>query len=136
VNKDSLLAMKQFIPTIDHSHVDTNAAVPSDPWNGISEDVIRRFFDVLCIEQGVPKGMLPAYRADLDAFDRWLIGAKHKTLMSATGEDVREYFDASMSCIKAFYGFLVKVGCRDDDPTKPARKPRRRRAAAQARPAS
>ena len=99
--------MKQIIPTIDHSHVDTNPAVASDPWDGISEDVIRRFFDVLCIEQGVPKGLLPAYRADLDAFDRWLIGAKHKTLISATGEDVREYLDASMSCIKAFYGFLV-----------------------------
>ena len=26
-----------------------------DPWTGISEDVIRRFFDVLCIERGLPK---------------------------------------------------------------------------------
>jgi site-specific recombinase XerD len=119
--------MKHVIPTIDHTNVDTNPAAVADPWNGISEDVIRRFFDVLCIEQGVPKGMLPAYRADLDAFDRWLLGAKHKTLISATGEDVREYLDVSMSCIKAFYGFLVNAGCRDDDPTKAAPKPRRRR---------
>jgi hypothetical protein len=36
-----------------------------DPWTGISEDVIRRFFDVLCIERGLPKGQLSAYRADL-----------------------------------------------------------------------
>jgi hypothetical protein len=54
----------------------------ADPWTGLSEDVIRRFFDVLCIEQGLPKGMLSAYRADLDAFDRWLIEAKHKTLIT------------------------------------------------------
>jgi site-specific recombinase XerD len=109
--------MKHVIPTINHSNVDANAAPATDPWNGISEDMIRRFFDVLCIEQGVPKGMLPAYRADLDAFDRWLIGAKQKTLMSATADDVREYLEVSMSCIKAFYGFLVNAGCRDDDPT-------------------
>jgi site-specific recombinase XerD len=119
--------MKQVIPTIDHINVDANVATATDPWDGISEDVIRRFFDVLCIEQGVPKGMLPAYRADLDAFDRWLIGAKHKTLISATGEDVREYLDVSMSCIRAFYGFLVNAGCRDDDPTKATPKSRRRR---------
>jgi site-specific recombinase XerD len=120
--------MKQVIPTIDH--IPVGAADPTaeaDPWTGISEDVIRRFFDVLCIEQGLPKGMLSAYRADLDAFDRWLIEAKNKTLISATEQDVSEYLTVSMSCIKAFYGFLVSAGCRDDDPTKAARKPRKRR---------
>jgi len=60
-------------------------------------------------------------------FDRWLIEAKHKTLISATEQDVSEYLTVSMSCIKAFYGFLVSAGCRDDDPTKAARKPRKRR---------
>ena len=120
--------MKQVIPTIDHVHVGAiDAAAAADPWSGISEDMIRRFFDVLCIEQGLPKGMLSAYRADLDAFDRWLIEAKHKTLISATEQDVSEYLTVSMSCIKAFYGFLVSAGCRDDDPTKAARKPRKRR---------
>jgi len=99
-----------------------------DPWTGISEDVIRRFFDVLCIERGLPKGQLSAYRADLYAFDRWLIEAKSKTLISATNEDVREYLSASSTSIKEFYGFLVHSGCRDDDPTKAARKPRKRRA--------
>ena len=120
--------MKQAIPTIDHIHVGAaDGASEADPWTGISEDMIRRFFDVLCIEQGLPKGMLSAYRADLDAFDRWLIEAKHKTLVSATKQDVSEYLTVSMSCIKAFYGFLVSAGCRDDDPTKAARKPRKRR---------
>ena len=121
--------MKQVTPTIDHIRRDPSADGTSsaDPWTGISEDAIRRFFDVLCIEQGLPKGMISAYRADLDAFDRWLIEAKHKTLISATKEDVDEYLTVSMSCIKAFYGFLVNAGWRDDDPTKMAgRKPRRR----------
>jgi site-specific recombinase XerD len=99
-----------------------------DPWTGISEDVIRRFFDVLCIERGLPKGQLSAYRADLYAFDRWLIEAKSKTLISATHQDVREYMSSSASSIKAFYGYLVDSGCRDDNPTKVARKPRKRRA--------
>jgi len=122
--------MKQVIPTIDHLAVDTteDSVTTADPWTGISEDAIRRFFDVLCIEQGLPKGMLPAYRADLDAFDRWLIEAKRKTLISATKEDVHEYRTVSMSCIKAFYGFLENAGWRDDNPTKTtARKPRKRK---------
>lgn len=123
--------MKQAIPRIDHIHVDREAAQDgtraADPWTGISEDVIRRFFDVLCVEHGLPKGMLSAYRADLDAFDRWLIEAKHKTVISATEQDVSEYLTVSMSCIRAFYGFLVNAGCRDDDPTKAAPKPRKRR---------
>ncbi len=105
-----------------------------DPWTGISEDVIRRFFDVLCIERGLPKGMLSAYRADLYAFDRWLTEAKHKTLISATKQDVSEYLTSSTASIKEFYGFLVNSGCRDDDPTKTTRKPRKRAASTTKRP--
>jgi site-specific recombinase XerD len=95
--------------------------------DGICEDVIRRFFDVLCIERGMPKGMLSAYRADLFAFDCWLTQAKRKTLISATKPDVSDYLTSSTASIEAFYGFLVNCGCRDDDPTKAARKPRKRR---------
>ena len=118
---------------VGHDGPGTQAAASSqeterDPWTGISEDVIRRFFDVLCIQRGLPKGMLSAYRADLYAFDRWLIEAKSKTLISATNQDVSEYLKSSTESIKEFYGFLVDAGCRDDDPTKRARKPRKRRA--------
>jgi site-specific recombinase XerD len=119
--------MKRTASGASRGGVDREASV-ADPWQGISEDVINRFSDVLCIEHGLPKGMASAYRADLAAFDRWLIAAKHKTLISATGADVREYLNVSRSCIKAFYGFLVDSGCRDDDPTKAAPKPRRKRA--------
>jgi len=125
--------MKQGSSTIDPIHVEVgagNEATAVDPWTGISEDVIRRFFDVLCIERGVPAGTLPAYRADLYAFDRWLIEAKRKTLISATKQDVSEYLTSSTASIKAFYGFLVNSGCRDDDPTEAAPKARKRRARA------
>jgi site-specific recombinase XerD len=95
-----------------------------DPWQGISADVIRRFVDVLRAQQAVPKEVLSAYSADLQALDRWLIETKQRTLISATDADVREYISVSLSCLRAFYGFLVNAGCRDDDPTEPDRAPR------------
>jgi integrase/recombinase XerD len=96
----------------------------TDPWQGISADVIRRFVDVLCAQQALPRELLCAYRADLEGLDRWLIETKQRTLISATDEDVREYISVSLSCLRAFYGFLVNSGCRDDDPTEPDRAPR------------
>lgn len=124
--------MKQVSYTMNPVNVGDAAAAGDapaavDPWTGISEDVIRRFFDVLCIERGMPKGMLSTYRADLYAFDRWLIEAKRKTLISATEQDVSDYLTSSTASIKAFYGFLVNSGCRDDDPTKAPAKARKRR---------
>ena len=124
--------MKQVSYTMNPVNVGDAAAAGDapaavDPWTGISEDVIRRFFDVLCIERGMPKGMLSTYRADLYAFDRWLIEAKRKTLISATEQDVSDYLTSSTASIKAFYGFLVNSGCRDDDPTKAPARPRKRR---------
>ena len=116
--------MKPAIESIDHSNVESHAPVATDPWQGISEDVIRRFVDVVRSEQSLPKGILSAYRADLDALDRWLIETKQRTLISATDADVREYISVSLSCLRAFYGFLVNAGCRDDDPTEPGRAPR------------
>ncbi len=96
----------------------------TDPWQGISADVIRRFVDVLCAQRSLPKEVLGAYRSDLESLDRWLLETKQRTLISATDEDVREYISVSLSCLRAFYGFLVDAGCRDDDPTEPDRAPR------------
>jgi site-specific recombinase XerD len=96
----------------------------TDPWQGISADVIRRFVDVLSAQHAVPRELLAAYTADLEALDRWLIETKQHTLISATDEDVREYISVSLACLRAFYAFLVNSGCRDDDPTEPDRAPR------------
>ena len=62
--------MKPASEKIDHISVESQPGGVADPWQGISADVIRRFVDVLCTERGVPKGLLSAYRADLDALDR------------------------------------------------------------------
>jgi site-specific recombinase XerD len=95
-----------------------------DPWQGISADVIRRFVDVLHTQEALPREILSVYRTDLESLDRWLIETKQRTLISATDEDVREYINVSIACLRAFYGFLVNSGCRDDDPTEPERAPR------------
>jgi site-specific recombinase XerD len=100
------------------------AAHATDPWHGISVDVIRRFVDVQRTQYALPTEILSAYRADLESLDRWLIETKQRTLVSATDEDVREYITVSLACLRAFYGFLVNAGCRDDDPTEPERPPR------------
>ena len=100
------------------------AAHATDPWQGISADVIRRFVDVQRTQSALPTEILSAYRADLESLDRWLIETKQRTLISATDEDVREYISVSLACLRAFYGFLVNSGCRDDDPTEPERPPR------------
>ncbi len=117
--------MKRTSGIIEHISLGSMAA---DPWEGISADVIRRFVDVLCSQHSLPKELLDAYHADLEALDRWLIETKKRTLISATDEDVREYISVSLSCLRAFYGFLVTSGCRDDDPTEPDRIPRAARA--------
>lgn len=117
--------MKRASGIIEHISLGSMAA---DPWEGISADVIRRFVDVLCSQHSLPKELLDAYHADLEALDRWLIETKKRTLISATDEDVREYISVSLSCLRAFYGFLVTSGCRDDDPTEPDRIPRAARA--------
>jgi site-specific recombinase XerD len=116
--------MKPAIESIEQISVEPHTTAPTDPWRGISEDVIRRFVDVLCAEHALPKGLLSTYRADLDSLDRWLMETKQRTLVTATDEDVREYISVSLSCLRAFYGFLVNAGCRDDDPTEPGRAPR------------
>jgi len=100
------------------------AAQAADPWHGISLDVIRRFVDVQRTQYALPTEILSAYRADLESLDRWLIETKQRTLITATDEDVREYITVSLACLRAFYGFLVNSGCRDDDPTEPERPPR------------
>ena len=87
----------------------------TDPWEGISADVIRRFVDVLCAQHALPKEVLMAYHADLQSLDRWLIETKQRTLVSATDEDVREYISVSLSCLRAFYGFLVSSGISTGD---------------------
>jgi site-specific recombinase XerD len=91
--------MKRIYRIIEPINIASRA---TDPWQGISADVIRRFVDVLCAQHALPKELLETYHADLEALDHWLIETKKRTLVSATDEDVREYISVSLSCLRAF----------------------------------
>jgi integrase/recombinase XerD len=102
-----------------------------DFWEFISGTVIQRFIDYYWVKHGVSHDTLKAYRTDLIALDRWMLLFKHKTLVTATEGDIREFLDAkyragggrlralpSLSCIKRFYFYLLEGGFRSDDPTE------------------
>jgi site-specific recombinase XerD len=102
-----------------------------DFWEFISGTVIQRFIDYYWVKHGVSHDTLKAYRTDLIALDRWMLLFKHKTLVTATAGDIREFLDAkyragggrlralpSLSCIKRFYFYLLEGGFRSDDPTE------------------
>jgi site-specific recombinase XerD len=85
-------------------------------WEFISGTVIQRFIDYYWVKHGVSHDTLKAYRTDLIALDRWMLLFKHKTLVTATESDIREFLDAkyrasggrlralpSLSCNKRFY---------------------------------
>src|SRR3569833_3402220 len=101
-----------------------SAAHGTDPWQGISADVFRRFVDVQRTQYALPTEILSAYRADLESLDRWLFVLLFRLFFCVLVVDVREYISVSLACLRAFYGFLVNSGCRDDDPTEPERPPR------------
>ena len=102
-----------------------------DFWEFISGTVIQRFLDYYWVKHGVSHETLKAYRTDLIALDRWMTLFKHKTLVTATEDDIRDFLDAkyrasggrlrtlpSLSCVKRFYFFLLEGGFRADDPTE------------------
>jgi site-specific recombinase XerD len=102
-----------------------------DFWEFISGTVIQRFLDYYWVKHGVSHDTLKAYRTDLIALDRWMLLFKHKTLVTATEADIRDFLDAkyrasggrlrtlpSLSCVKRFYFYLLEGGFRTDDPTE------------------
>jgi site-specific recombinase XerD len=102
-----------------------------DFWEFISGTVIQRFLDYYWVKHGVSHDTLKAYRQDLIALDRWMLLFKHKTLVTATEADIRDFLDAkyrasggrlrnlpSLSCVKRFYFYLLDGGFRQDDPTE------------------
>lgn len=96
-----------------------------------ASDVVQWFLDYYWIRHPISDATVAAYRTDLLALDRWLSVFRSSTLLTATGKDLRAYFDdsyrararqpgntPSLSCIKRFYFYLAEVGLRDDDPTE------------------
>jgi integrase/recombinase XerD len=94
-----------------------------------STDLIERFIDALWLEQGLSRNTLDAYRRDLTRFHAWL-ARRSQTLLTTTRDDVRAYLAAAvsqgmrsrtsarwLSSLRRFFRYLVREGCRQDDPS-------------------
>lgn len=101
----------------------------SDPWEGVSHDVISRFLDVLLTEHAFARKTRIAYGVDLHKLDSWMQQTRRRSAITANSEDLHDYFawqlpaTCSMWTIKRarnsarrFYGFLRDCHYRDDDP--------------------
>jgi integrase/recombinase XerD len=95
------------------------------------DGVVQWFIDYYWIRHALPDNTLDAWRSDLLALERWLGLARNRTLLTAGGGDLREFFDSryragasairdlpSLTCIRRFYFYLVEAGFRADDPTE------------------
>ncbi len=97
---------------------------------GPSSTIITTFLDSLWMERGLSENTLAAYGSDLAGFANWLASAKGKDLVQAAKEDVLAYLTYRLqqrrsprstarflSCIRRFYGYLLRQKRILQDPT-------------------
>ncbi|WP_129782209.1 tyrosine-type recombinase/integrase [Peristeroidobacter soli] len=100
-----------------------------DPWLGQSDDLVRRFTDVLLVENRYSIYTCADYRADLRGLDRWLQQFEGCTLASASDQQLHRYLSEWVSSratarkvprvllsLRRFYSFLCDSHARDDNP--------------------
>lgn len=100
-----------------------------DVWLGISDDVVRRFLDVLVVDYGYSPHTCVEYRAILRDLDRWLQRFERCTLVTADDEQVIRYLSGwvrrrdslrrlsrVLLGMRRFYAFLCDSRARDDNP--------------------
>ena len=112
-------------------------ALPSVP--EADSRVIDAFLDAIWAENGLAQPTLDSYRRDLAGFARWrdgdgggLAGADRAALFAYLAWRMREGYSPRsnarlLSALRAFFGWQVRRGGRDDDPTAlldPPRLPR------------
>jgi integrase/recombinase XerD len=91
--------------------------------------LIERFADSLWMESGLSENTLAAYRRDLRGFAVWL-GTRGVALGDAVAADLLSYMARQyrkgralrsnarlLSSLRRFFRYLVREGCRRDDPT-------------------
>lgn len=101
-----------------------------DPWLGQSDDLVRRFIDVLLVEHRYSLYTCASYRTDLHGLDRWLQRFEGCTVVTATDQQLIRYLSdwirrhASLRklprvllSLRRFYSFLLDSRARDDNPT-------------------
>lgn len=101
-----------------------------------SPELVDRFLDAMWSEQGLARNTLAAYGADLRLLERWL-GKRGKELMEAGKPDLLAFIGArtaegisartlsrQLSTSRRFYGYLVREGLIDRDPSAQISAPR------------
>lgn len=99
--------------------------------------VISAFTDALWLERGLSANTLSAYRSDLSAFARWLVAEHGRGLREARRSDLLDYLALLtqlgrkprsaarlLSCLRQFYGNLVRQGLINEDPSSRVEPPR------------
>ncbi len=106
-----------------------DAAAPVDEADAA---LIDRFLDAQWLEKGLSQNTLDAYRRDLLLLARALAGRQH-TLIEADKAAIGELLAARansrsmarlLSCLRGFYGWLVREGRLADDPTLDIQSPK------------
>lgn len=96
----------------------------------IDNPVVARFLDTLWMEQGLSEHTLAAYRNDLTGFSNWLAKTSRVELVAVNKEDVLGYLAHRLqqnfsprssarflSCVRRFYGYLLRNKLINTDPT-------------------
>ena len=99
-------------------------------------ELLDRFLDAMWSEQGLARNTLAAYGADLRLLHRWL-GKRGKELTEAGKPDLLAFFSdrtangvhartvsRQLSTARRFYGYLVREGLIDRDPSTQIASPR------------
>ena len=93
------------------------------------QDLIARFTEMLWLEHGLSRNTLAAYRSDLTGLSRWLSRSadkpSHQLLLQAGQADLQDYLATRnsrsaarlLSCLRRFYGYLLREGLIDTDPS-------------------
>ncbi len=91
--------------------------------------LIEKFLDTQWLEKGLSDNTLKAYRSDLDIFAAW-VSQRQRSIVSVRREDVHGYLSyrlgkgqkarstaRCLSCLRAFYRYLLRENMVTEDPT-------------------
>jgi integrase/recombinase XerD len=98
---------------------------------------VESFIDALWLERGLSENTLTAYRSDLAAFLAWLDAERSRQAAEAQRLDLLDYLALlsrqgrkprstarSLSCLRQFYGHLLRQGRISEDPVSRVEAPR------------
>jgi integrase/recombinase XerD len=101
-----------------------------------SEEIIDRFLDAIWMERGLSQNTLGAYRADLMTLAR-VLSESSTPVQQASKSDLLEFIAnrveagakprstaRQLSSFRRFFGYVVREGIRDTDPTADIEMPR------------